>query len=212
MTMQRLAETAQGTLPTGITQSNNENNGIVNATMPRVSKSKKKKKKSVNKSNLGTADPTATTTVDDDSNIADNLIEDATMHSQDSVPLQSIDETSAHTSSSKKKKKKKKSKSTSTDLNGHPEVTPLSPSLHSQSLALQYKNSTDNHPKYVNENIWSSNNNSEERQRIREFWLHLGEDERRSLVKVEKEAVLKKMKEQQKHSCNCSVCGKKRYV
>ncbi|CAJ0910287.1 15503_t:CDS:2, partial [Entrophospora sp. SA101] len=32
------------------------------------------------------------------------------------------------------------------------------------------------------------------------------EEERRSLVKVEKEAVLKKMKEQQKHSCSCSVC------
>ncbi|ORZ14637.1 salt tolerance down-regulator-domain-containing protein, partial [Absidia repens] len=52
--------------------------------------------------------------------------------------------------------------------------------------------------------------NTDERQRIREFWLQLGEDERRSLVKVEKEAVLRKMKEQQKHSCNCSVCGKKR--
>lgn len=59
--------------------------------------------------------------------------------------------------------------------------------------------------------FWSSTNNSEERQKIREFWLQLGEEERRSLVKVEKEAVLRKMKEQQKHSCNCSVCGKKRY-
>ncbi|CAG8553627.1 15855_t:CDS:10 [Dentiscutata erythropus] len=57
--------------------------------------------------------------------------------------------------------------------------------------------------------IWNTNNN-EERQRIREFWLQLGEEERRSLVKVEKEAVLKKMKEQQKHSCSCSVCGRKR--
>jgi hypothetical protein len=60
------------------------------------------------------------------------------------------------------------------------------------------------------DNFWSSTNNTEERQKIREFWLQLGEDERRSLVKVEKEAVLRKMKEQQKHSCNCSVCGKKR--
>ncbi|CAG8729238.1 28416_t:CDS:10 [Gigaspora margarita] len=57
--------------------------------------------------------------------------------------------------------------------------------------------------------IWNTNNN-EEQQRIREFWLQLGEEERRSLVKVEKEAVLKKMKEQQKHSCSCSVCGRKR--
>ncbi|KAF0513788.1 stress response protein nst1 [Gigaspora margarita] len=34
-----------------------------------------------------------------------------------------------------------------------------------------------------------------------------GEEERRSLVK---EDVIKKMKEQQKHSCSCSVCGRKR--
>jgi hypothetical protein len=38
----------------------------------------------------------------------------------------------------------------------------------------------------------------------------LGEDERKSLVKIEKEAVLRKMKEQQKHSCSCTVCGRKR--
>ncbi|CAG8658561.1 7528_t:CDS:10 [Rhizophagus irregularis] len=64
-----------------------------------------------------------------------------------------------------------------------------------------------NHPhhnhnhKSRKDGIWNTNNN-EERQRIREFWLQLGEEERRSLVKVEKEAVLKKMKEQQKHSCS----------
>ncbi|KZT21322.1 hypothetical protein NEOLEDRAFT_763368 [Neolentinus lepideus HHB14362 ss-1] len=57
--------------------------------------------------------------------------------------------------------------------------------------------------------IWSTNS-AEERERIKEFWLGLGEDERRNLVKVEKEAVLKKMKEQQKHSCSCAVCGRKR--
>ncbi|CAG8500897.1 5473_t:CDS:10 [Ambispora gerdemannii] len=57
--------------------------------------------------------------------------------------------------------------------------------------------------------IWNTNN-SEERQRIREFWLQLGEEERRSLLKVEKEMVLKKMKEQQKSPCSCSGCGKKR--
>ncbi|KAI7886240.1 hypothetical protein K492DRAFT_177780 [Lichtheimia hyalospora FSU 10163] len=58
--------------------------------------------------------------------------------------------------------------------------------------------------------FWTRPSNAEERQRIREFWLQLREDERRSLIKIEKEAVLKKMKEQQRHSCNCSVCGKKR--
>lgn len=58
--------------------------------------------------------------------------------------------------------------------------------------------------------IWNNTNHTEERQKIREFWIHLSEEERRSLVKVEKETVLRRMKEQQKHTCNCSVCGKKR--
>lgn len=57
--------------------------------------------------------------------------------------------------------------------------------------------------------IWSTSNH-EERERIKEFWLGLGEEERKSLVKVEKDAVLKKMKEQQKHTCSCTVCGRKR--
>ncbi|KAK8143544.1 Stress response protein nst1 [Beauveria asiatica] len=57
--------------------------------------------------------------------------------------------------------------------------------------------------------IWSTSNH-EERERIKEFWLGLGEEERKSLVKVEKDAVLRKMKEQQKHTCSCTVCGRKR--
>ena len=59
------------------------------------------------------------------------------------------------------------------------------------------------------EHIWNTSTQAE-RENIKQFWLELGEDERRSLVKVEKEAVLRKMKEQQKHSCSCSVCGRKR--
>lgn len=62
-----------------------------------------------------------------------------------------------------------------------------------------------------NSKIWSTST-SEERERIKEFWLGLGEEERRNLVKIEKEAVLKKMKEQQRHSCMCAVCGRKRSV
>ena len=57
--------------------------------------------------------------------------------------------------------------------------------------------------------IWNTST-AEERERIKEFWLSLEETERRSLVKVEKDMVLKKMKEQQKHSCSCTVCGRKR--
>jgi len=60
-----------------------------------------------------------------------------------------------------------------------------------------------------NDHIWNTSTQAE-RENIKQFWLELGEDERRSLVRVEKEAVLRKMKEQQKHSCSCSVCGRKR--
>jgi hypothetical protein len=59
------------------------------------------------------------------------------------------------------------------------------------------------------DHIWNTSTQAE-RENIKQFWLELGEEERRSLVKVEKEAVLRKMKEQQKHSCSCSVCGRKR--
>ncbi|KAG6374123.1 hypothetical protein JVT61DRAFT_4768 [Boletus reticuloceps] len=62
-----------------------------------------------------------------------------------------------------------------------------------------------------NSKIWSTST-TEERERIKEFWLALGEDERRNLVKIEKDTVLKKMKEQQKHSCSCAVCGRKRHA
>jgi hypothetical protein len=64
-------------------------------------------------------------------------------------------------------------------------------------------------PGISRERIWNTSSN-EERERIKQYWLSLGEDERKSLVKVEKDAVLKKMKEQQRHSCSCTVCGRKR--
>lgn len=59
--------------------------------------------------------------------------------------------------------------------------------------------------------IWSSTA-TEDRERIKDFWLGLPEKERRKLVELEKDAVLKKMKEQQRHSCGCAVCGRKRHV
>ncbi|PHZ14780.1 uncharacterized protein RHIMIDRAFT_276206 [Rhizopus microsporus ATCC 52813] len=60
--------------------------------------------------------------------------------------------------------------------------------------------------------IWDNTSQTEERQKIREFWIQLSEEERRALVRIEKETVLRRMKEQQKHTCNCSVCGKKSSV
>ena len=58
-------------------------------------------------------------------------------------------------------------------------------------------------------NIWNTST-VQERQNIKNFWLSLSEDERKSLLKIEKDAVLRKMKQQQKHSCSCTVCGRKR--
>ncbi|KAJ8099169.1 hypothetical protein POJ06DRAFT_129779 [Lipomyces tetrasporus] len=92
----------------------------------------------------------------------------------------------------KKSKKKKKKKNNGSNSNNDEN--------HNTALANGDKK---------NDRIWNTNTN-EERERIKDFWLSLGEEERRSLVKVEKEAVLRKMKEQQKHSCSCSVCGRKR--
>ncbi|GJJ09256.1 hypothetical protein Clacol_003478 [Clathrus columnatus] len=85
---------------------------------------------------------------------------------------------------------------------------------HSSPTSSQTSHSKTNNnpaPSSAHSKLWSTNSN-EERERIKEFWLSLGEEERRALVKVEKEAVLKKMKEQQKHSCSCAVCGRKRHA
>ena len=57
--------------------------------------------------------------------------------------------------------------------------------------------------------IWD-NSSTEERQRIKKFWLNLSEAERRDLVKIEKHTVLEKIREQKRNSCNCAVCGRKR--
>ena len=51
---------------------------------------------------------------------------------------------------------------------------------------------------------------TEEMRGCKEYWFSLSEKERRSLVRIEKDSILKKMKEQQKHSCSCTVCGRKR--
>lgn len=118
---------------------------------------------------------------------------------------------------SKKSKRKKRSKNAgagqhqngSSNLIGNgsavaqvpPPPPPPPPPLDTASSKATHSISRDR--------IWDTST-QEERERIKEFWLSLSEEERRSLVKVEKEAVLRKMKEQQKHSCSCTVCGRKR--
>ncbi|CBQ71211.1 conserved hypothetical protein [Sporisorium reilianum SRZ2] len=78
----------------------------------------------------------------------------------------------------------------------------VSSSTHGQQPAAANAAST-------NAKIWSTSS-AEERERIKEFWLGLSMKDRQKLVQVEKETVLKKMKEQQKFLCSCAVCGRKR--
>lgn len=101
----------------------------------------------------------------------------------------------------KKKGKKAQSISHETSTSHSTPSTSVRPQLSNAVFRTAHKISKDR--------IWNTST-QEERENIKEFWLHLGEEERRSLVKVEKEAVLRKMKEQQKHSCSCTVCGRKR--
>lgn len=111
-----------------------------------------------------------------------------------------------------KKKKKPKGSGSSESAYTPANLMPLSPSRSFQPPPPPPPPpSGTHHPAHHDskDRIWNTST-AEERERIKEFWLSLGEEERRSLVKVEKEAVLKKMKEQQKHSCSCTVCGRKR--
>lgn len=57
--------------------------------------------------------------------------------------------------------------------------------------------------------IWTQSS-VQDRENIRRFWLELNEAERRDLLQIEKDAVLRKMKEQHRHSCGCAVCGRKK--
>ena len=115
--------------------------------------------------------------------------------------------------------KKKKKKEGSNEVGAYP----VDPHIHIRDRAFNEDSrasfSTHNDTDPTNlvgrsdrekrDRIWNTST-TEERERIKEFWLGLGEAERRGLVRIEKEAVLKKMKEQQKHSCSCTVCGRKR--
>nr|XP_023900345.1 stress response protein nst1-like [Quercus suber] len=86
----------------------------------------------------------------------------------------------------------------------HPDMLPPLPNPPHSSAMRNMHHKGHNHA-----NIWNTST-QQERQNIKDFWLSLSEDERKSLLKIEKEAVLRKMKQQQKHSCSCTVCGRKR--
>ncbi|KAI7884884.1 hypothetical protein K492DRAFT_204367 [Lichtheimia hyalospora FSU 10163] len=191
------------TMPTASANTNTVSNNN-NMTTLLTDKTKKKKKPTTKKAN----------DLDEDATVAN-------MHHHPSAPHQhhappppppTTTTTHDHLSTSSKRKKKKKTTSPVNKSPSRPDHT--SSGAAAAAAVAAAATSSSSHwlrgSKSSGDAFWSSMSNSEERQKIREFWLQLSEDERRSLVKVEKEAVLKKMKEQQKHTCNCSVCGKKR--
>lgn len=123
------------------------------------------------------------------------------------------DDLPAHPSKNKKKKKKRgQANQLDMPYGGDPAAMissavsrfalPNPPPLPRQPSAMR-------HNKAKQDRIWNTST-QEERERIKEFWLSLTEEERKGLLKIEKAAVLNKMKEQQKHSCSCTVCGRKR--
>lgn len=140
--------------------------------------------------------------------------EDEQLTSQDQLRPQENGTHDEPVQSKKSKKKKKKALDSGGD-HGHDNHTYHNDHVHH----VHHHDLGHNHAPHhavthgssgiSNENIWNTSS-QEERKRIKEFWMKLGEDERKSLVKVEKDAVLKKMKEQQKQACSCSVCGRKR--
>lgn len=120
--------------------------------------------------------------------------------SQTRIPLQngvhepfdiSAAQSQAKAKKTKRSKRKKKAVTDGGDL-AH-EVSP------------RYKSSRSRD----DERFWNTNTN-EERERIKNFWINLTEEERKNLVKLEKDTILSKMKEQQKNTCSCAVCGRKR--
>lgn len=106
-------------------------------------------------------------------------------------------------------KRKKNSKKKGNPMSSTMDTRDTSALSRPQGSVASNSVSKSGHKPGRSDKIWNTSTQAE-RENIKQFWLDLGEEERRSLVKVEKEAVLRKMKEQQKHSCSCSVCGRKR--
>ena len=142
-------------------------------------------------------------TDDDIPDLPDLVDIDRPTHAQSlSIPMTATSSTSSKTptttsAGSKSKKKKKKSKGgnvVSLDVSSNGDS-----SLGSREETLRQRK------------IWNTTT-AEEKERIKEFWLALSEDERRTLVRVEKEHVHKRIKEGSKIlNCSCHVCGRKQY-
>jgi hypothetical protein len=124
-----------------------------------------------------------------------------------SAPMTATSSTSSKTptntsaGSKSKKKKKKTSKLTASGVSGSNDV----------SEATQQAELDGGQPQQ-HQKIWNTTT-AEEKERIKEFWMGLSEQERRNLVRIEKEHVSKRVKEGSKIlNCSCHVCGRKQYI
>jgi hypothetical protein len=60
------------------------------------------------------------------------------------------------------------------------------------------------------ENVWNITK-AEERDQIKAFWISLSDDERKSLLVLEKNSVLKTMRDTSaRQTCSCTICGRRR--
>jgi hypothetical protein len=90
------------------------------------------------------------------------------------------------------------------------QVPPINP-----SPAVQNKSATNSaktkvtNPSPTPVRVWQTST-VEERERIKDYWHGLGQEERKRLIRLEKEAISKRMKDHQRHACSCAVCARKR--
>jgi hypothetical protein len=137
----------------------------------------------------------------DDDNLDDSEDDDSFDVVQSTNINGHLPDTGAGANGTKKKSKKKKKNTAASPTDQH--------STYSQSNLPSSSHTTSVPFGDARGRIWNTSS-QEEQQRIKDFWNSLSELERKSLVKIEKDAVIKTMKDQQKHSCSCSVCGRKR--
>ncbi|USW55794.1 Putative stress response protein NST1 [Septoria linicola] len=124
------------------------------------------------------------------------------------APVNGVHPSAPPLEASKKGKKKKKSNSLPHAGAYDPRMLPP-PIHHGHAPPSSGPLRAPNRGNRQSDAIWHTSM-QQERENIKNFWLNLTEDERKRLLRIEKEAVLKKMKQQQKHSCSCTVCGRKR--
>ncbi|KAL5615568.1 hypothetical protein BROUX41_005611 [Berkeleyomyces rouxiae] len=135
-------------------------------------------------------------------------------HSAASPSTTASDRAAAATTQSKKnKKRKKKAKKDSSAVNNSVDSYLYPTRDNSMTNPHSHQHGAHHHHHHHSlartDRVWDTKPH-EDRERIKEFWLSLEEEERKSLVRLEKETVLKKMKDQQKNTCTCNVCGRKR--